>query len=127
MSQKLNFHEYMRAYAEDHRHPVNKAFHMIGIPLIVASVPVSAVAPRLGAKLFGLGWAFQFAGHYIEGKKPSFTRDPRYLAIGPVWVAVAWAELLTRRKWYVPPPGTSSDPVENAAIPGPAGPQTAWN
>lgn len=38
------------------------------------------------AALFIIAWILQFYGHYIEGRKPSFTRDLGYLLIGPLWV-----------------------------------------
>ena len=31
-------------------------------------------------------WILQFAGHKIEGKKPSFMEDLQFLLIGPAWV-----------------------------------------
>lgn len=36
--------------------------------------------------LFAVLWLFQFIGHKIEGKKPSFFEDVQFLLIGPVWV-----------------------------------------
>jgi uncharacterized membrane protein YGL010W len=36
--------------------------------------------------VFILAWAGQFWGHHIEGKKPSFFDDLRFLLIGPLWV-----------------------------------------
>ena len=36
--------------------------------------------------LFILAWIFQFIGHKIEGKKPSFFKDIFFLLIGPLWV-----------------------------------------
>ena len=107
----MTFHDYMRAYGEDHQHPVNKATHLIGIPLIVGSLPVIPIAPPVGLMMFGAGWALQFVGHYFEGKKPSFTRDLRYLAIGPVWVAAEWAELLTGKRVYRVREAPKSQPV----------------
>ena len=35
--------------------------------------------------LFVVMWILQFVGHHIEGKKPSFFEDLRYLLIGPAW------------------------------------------
>lgn len=35
---------------------------------------------------FFFGWIIQFIGHYIEGKKPSFLDDVKYLWIGPLFV-----------------------------------------
>ena len=31
-------------------------------------------------------WIFQFIGHKIEGKKPSFFEDIQFLMIGPAWL-----------------------------------------
>ena len=36
--------------------------------------------------LFVLAWIFQFWGHKIEGKKPSFLKDVQFLLIGPAWL-----------------------------------------
>ena len=35
---------------------------------------------------FVFGWLIQFIGHFIEGKKPSFLDDIKYLWIGPLFV-----------------------------------------
>lgn len=36
--------------------------------------------------LFVLAWIFQFWGHSVEGKKPSFIKDLQFLMIGPAWI-----------------------------------------
>lgn len=36
--------------------------------------------------IFFLAWIGQFIGHKIEGKKPSFLEDLRFLLIGPLWL-----------------------------------------
>lgn len=36
--------------------------------------------------IFIVAWIFQFIGHKIEGKKPSFFKDLFFLLIGPIWV-----------------------------------------
>jgi uncharacterized membrane protein YGL010W len=36
--------------------------------------------------LFVVAWIFQFIGHHIEGKKPSFFKDLQFLLIGPAWI-----------------------------------------
>ncbi|RZK77334.1 MAG: DUF962 domain-containing protein [Pedobacter sp.] len=36
--------------------------------------------------IFVLAWAGQFIGHKIEGKKPSFLDDVKFLLIGPIWL-----------------------------------------
>ena len=78
-------------YAQSHTHPVNRATHTLGIPMIAASVPMMAlgiVAPpllALGAALFVFGWVLQFIGHAFEGKPPEFLKDPRFLFVGLRW------------------------------------------
>ncbi|HRH99735.1 MAG TPA: DUF962 domain-containing protein [Saprospiraceae bacterium] len=36
--------------------------------------------------VFIVAWIFQFIGHHIEGKKPSFFKDLQFLLIGPAWL-----------------------------------------
>jgi len=36
--------------------------------------------------IFTVSWVFQFIGHKIEGKKPSFLKDIQFLMIGPAWL-----------------------------------------
>ncbi len=36
--------------------------------------------------IFILAWIGQFIGHKIEGKKPSFLDDVKFLLIGPLWL-----------------------------------------
>ena len=82
---------WIAAYAESHRHTVNRFCHTVGIPMIALSVPLFAVLPfapawwPLPVGLFGLGWAFQFVGHAFEGKPPEFFRDWRFLFVGLRW------------------------------------------
>jgi uncharacterized membrane protein YGL010W len=77
----------MKNYEADHTDPLNQACHKVGIPLIAASIPIGAtvVGLPLAATMFGVGWTFQFVGHAIEGKKPSFVGDRRYLVVGLLW------------------------------------------
>ena len=82
MSFQSTFTELLERYRLDHTHPVNKATHLVGIPMIVVSLPLLIFAPWLGLGLFVFGWILQFIGHAFEGKKPSFFSDPRFLLIG---------------------------------------------
>ncbi len=79
----------LERYKGDHRDRRNQATHMIGIPLIVASLPMiaSIVALPLGASLFTVGWGFQFLGHWFEGNDPAFFSDRRSLLVGALWCA----------------------------------------
>lgn len=36
--------------------------------------------------IFVVAWIGQFIGHKIEGKKPSFLDDLKFLLIGPIWL-----------------------------------------
>ncbi len=36
--------------------------------------------------IFIIAWIGQFIGHKIEGKKPSFLEDLKFLLIGPAWL-----------------------------------------
>lgn len=36
--------------------------------------------------VFVITWIFQFIGHKIEGKKPSFLKDLQFLLVGPIWL-----------------------------------------
>ncbi len=51
------------------------ALGALSIPLWVTSLAIFVVA-----------WVFQFIGHKIEGKKPSFFVDVQFLLIGPLWL-----------------------------------------
>lgn len=76
-------------YVADHQNPINQKCHTVGIPLIAASLPIGAtvIGLPLAAGMFGVGWTFQFVGHYFEGKKPSFIDDKRYMLVGLIWWA----------------------------------------
>ena len=36
--------------------------------------------------IFVIAWIVQFYGHKIEGKKPSFLDDIKFLLVGPAWI-----------------------------------------
>ena len=51
------------------------AVHALGTLVL----PVSAI-------IFVVAWIFQFVGHKVEGRKPSFFEDVQYLWVGPLFV-----------------------------------------
>ncbi len=57
-----------------------------GVLLAAVHVLGSLVLP-VSATVFVVGWIFQFIGHRIEGRKPSFFEDLQYLYVGPLFVA----------------------------------------
>jgi uncharacterized membrane protein YGL010W len=83
--------EWIRQYAESHQHPVNRVCHTVGIPLIVASIPlfvlgfIASGLWLLALAMFVVGWVFQFVGHWFEGKPPEFFHDWRFLFVGLRW------------------------------------------
>jgi uncharacterized membrane protein YGL010W len=52
---------------------------------VLMALPPSTILP-LSLAIFVLAWIGQFIGHQIEGKKPSFFDDMRFLLIGPLFV-----------------------------------------
>lgn len=76
---------YLENYKSVHQTRMNRACHTIGIPMIVSSFIVAFWNWKIGLALFGVGWVFQFLGHWFEGKMPAFFSNPRYLLVGPVW------------------------------------------
>ncbi|SFD16210.1 Mpo1 family 2-hydroxy fatty acid dioxygenase [Massilia yuzhufengensis] len=52
---------------------------------ILALLPEGTVLP-VSIAVFVVAWIGQFIGHKIEGKKPSFFDDLRFLLIGPLFV-----------------------------------------
>jgi len=52
---------------------------------ILAIMPPYTVLP-VSIAVFVVAWIGQFIGHKIEGKKPSFFDDLRFLLIGPLFV-----------------------------------------
>ena len=75
-----------------------RASRVIGVAMLVVFVVLGllteALYRSLGARdlgflaigVFVVAWIAQFAGHKIEGRKPSFLTDLTYLLIGPAWV-----------------------------------------
>lgn len=91
-AKRMNLEQWLEQYRRDHTHPINRATHAVGIPMIVIALPAILLSPWLAAGLFVLGWVLQFIGHAFEGKAPSFFRNPRFLLIGPLW----WFKKLRR-------------------------------
>jgi uncharacterized membrane protein YGL010W len=52
---------------------------------LLALMPPMTVLP-LSIAVFVVAWIGQFIGHKIEGKKPSFLDDLRFLLVGPLFV-----------------------------------------
>ncbi|MEZ4411250.1 MAG: DUF962 domain-containing protein [Polyangiales bacterium] len=77
-----------RAY---HDNPICEATHLVGIPMIVASLP-AMIVPPVGGSMFVGGWILQFIGHYFQGNDPKFFGDKRNLLVGLIW----WIDTVLR-------------------------------
>ena len=53
---------------------------------ICSRINLSGSALLIYIGIFIVSWVFQFIGHNIEGKKPSFLQDIQFLLIGPAWL-----------------------------------------
>jgi uncharacterized membrane protein YGL010W len=61
------------------------------LAMTLAMLGVLAIMPRytvlpVSIVVFIVAWMGQFIGHQIEGKKPSFFDDLRFLLVGPLFV-----------------------------------------
>ncbi|MBL8202356.1 MAG: DUF962 domain-containing protein [Chromatiales bacterium] len=59
---------------------------LVIIPLVAAAAGLPWPLWLTASAVFVVGWVGQFVGHYVEGRRPSFFRDLRFLLIGPLWV-----------------------------------------
>lgn len=59
---------------------------MLALMLAALAAMQPIVILPMALVLFVLAWIGQFIGHQIEGKKPSFLDDVRFLLIGPLFV-----------------------------------------
>jgi len=60
------------------------AMSLLMLALLYAMPPLTVLPASIA--IFVLAWIGQFIGHQIEGKKPSFLDDLRFLLIGPLFV-----------------------------------------
>ena len=88
--------QWIAQYASSHQHPINRACHTLGIPVILLSVAIFMLSIFIyylwpyALALFLVGWIFQFIGHAFEGKPPEFFSDWRFLFVGVRWW---WAKI----------------------------------
>ena len=64
-------------YLNEHRHPLNRATHMVGVPLLLATAVAGLSLPswRIFAAGQVVGWAIQILGHRIEGNRPAVLKN----------------------------------------------------
>jgi hypothetical protein len=87
-----NFEFYLR----EHQHPGNRATHMVGIPILIATAVWGIVSASWAWFIGGqiVGWAFQLWGHRIEGNKPALLKNPIAFLMGPLMVLVELLEFV---------------------------------
>ena len=77
--------------------PIGAAMTLLTIAcfLIIEQVAQSTVPVwQVSVGVFVIMWILQFIGHAIEGKRPSFFTDLRFLLIVPAWVWGSWLKRL---------------------------------
>lgn len=83
-------------YLNEHRHPLNRATHMVGVPLLLVTGFWGLAHQDWTMLVVGqlVGWTIQIAGHRIEGNRPALLKRPISFLMGPLMVLVEFAELL---------------------------------
>jgi len=74
-------------YDGAHTHPVNRALHLIAIPVGFSSIIVVWFHWVIGLLLIPIAFALAWIGHLIEGNKPAFLTNPAHVLVAPVWMA----------------------------------------
>lgn len=74
-------------YDGAHNHPVNRALHLIAIPLGFSSIIVVWFHWIIALLLIPAAFALAWLGHLIEGNKPAFLTNPAHVFVAPVWMA----------------------------------------
>jgi uncharacterized membrane protein YGL010W len=64
----------------------------------IAAAQTTAVWLGIGLSALVVGWAFQFLGHWYEGKKPAFVDDIVGLFVGPLFLVAELAFVLGMRR-----------------------------
>lgn len=59
---------------------------VLGNHLLARQIGDGLPLVKLSLGIFVAAWIVQFIGHKIEGKKPSFIDDLKFLLIGPAWL-----------------------------------------
>ena len=73
-------------YDGAHNHPVNRALHMIAIPVGFSSLVVVWFHWIIALLLIPTAFALAWLGHLIEGNKPAFMTNPVHVFVAPIWL-----------------------------------------
>ncbi|WP_225725314.1 MULTISPECIES: DUF962 domain-containing protein [unclassified Nocardia] len=93
------FSEKLAYYQSIHTSSGVKATHLVGLPMVVASLPLLFARPRVGSLLFVAGWSLNIGGHLLfEKQNPALRHGPiTYQLAGVVTWATEVGEFLARR------------------------------
>lgn len=77
-------------YLHEHRHPLNRMTHMVGVPLLLVTLALGLLWSDWLLVVGGqvVGWAIQVAGHRIEGNRPALLKRPISFLMGPLMVLI---------------------------------------
>ena len=75
------------SYDGAHNHPVNRAWHMIAIPVGFSSLIGVWYQWIIALLLIPTAFTLAWIGHWIEGNKPAFFTNPAQVFVAPVWMA----------------------------------------
>jgi uncharacterized membrane protein YGL010W len=78
-------------YEKSHQNPINRVFPTFGIlhdrsfNSALSDRSAGSGFWKIPLSLFTAGWIYQVLGYLIEGKPPEFSKDWRFLLVGPRW------------------------------------------
>jgi hypothetical protein len=73
-------------YDGAHTHPVNRALHMLAIPVGFSSLIVVWFDWVVALLLIPVAFAIAWTGHLVEGSQPATVTNPLHLLVAPVWM-----------------------------------------
>ena len=76
----------IRTTIDAHTHPVNRALHLIAIPVGFSSIIVIWFHWIIGLLLIPAALGLATLGHIIEGNRPAFLTNPVHVLVAPFWM-----------------------------------------
>jgi hypothetical protein len=73
-------------YDDEHKHPLNRALHMLAIPVGFSSIFIVWFHWEIALLLIPAAFALAWTGHLIEGNRPATVTNPLLVFVAPVWM-----------------------------------------